>query len=119
MSYGRTFRVQYQHVSCVAVVVVVAVVVGVGVVGVDVVALHCITSDLHYLLRSVLSALLQYTYGAAVAQLVEAAGSIPDDVTGILHWHNPSGRTKTLGSTQPITEISKRNISWGVMAAGA
>jgi hypothetical protein len=25
----------------------------------------------------------------------------------------PSGRTKALGSTQPLTEMSTRNISWG------
>jgi hypothetical protein len=36
-----------------------------------------------------------------------------------LHWHNPVGRTMALGSTQPLTEMSTRNISWGVNAAGA
>jgi hypothetical protein len=30
-----------------------------------------------------------------------------------------SGRTMALGSTQPPTEISTMNISWGVNAAGA
>jgi hypothetical protein len=30
-----------------------------------------------------------------------------------------SGRTKALGSTQPLTEMSTRHISWGVKAAGA
>jgi hypothetical protein len=29
------------------------------------------------------------------------------------------GRTMALGSTQPLTEMSTRNISWGVKAAGA
>ena len=29
------------------------------------------------------------------------------------HWHNPSGRTMTLGSTQSLTEMSTRNISLG------
>ena len=29
----------------------------------------------------------------------EVAGSIPDGVTGIFHWYNPSGRTMALGST--------------------
>jgi hypothetical protein len=36
----------------------------------------------------------------AVVQLVEVeelAGSIPDGVIGIFHWHNPSGRTMALG----------------------
>jgi hypothetical protein len=32
---------------------------------------------------------------------------------------NPSDRTMTLGSTQPLTEMSTRCISWGVNAAGA
>jgi len=26
---------------------------------------------------------------------------------------NPSGRTMSLGSTQPLTEMSTRNVSWG------
>ena len=33
------------------------------------------------------------------------------------HWNfsvtNPSGRTMALGSTQPLTEMSTRCISWG------
>jgi hypothetical protein len=33
------------------------------------------------------------------------------------HWNfslnNPSGRTMALGLTQPLTETSTRNISWG------
>jgi elongation factor P hydroxylase len=49
----------------------------------------------------------------------KVAGSIPDGVIGIFHWYNPSGRTMALGSTQPLTEMSTRNISWGVKAAGA
>ena len=53
----------------------------------------------------------------AVTQLVEALRykprSIPDCVIGIFYWHNPSGCTMTLGSTQPLTEMSSRNVSWG------
>ena len=45
----------------------------------------------------------------------EVASSIPD---GIFHRHNPSGRTMALGLRQPLTEMSTRNISWGVKAAG-
>jgi len=41
------------------------------------------------------------------------AVSIPDGVNGIFHRHNPSGSTKALGSTQPLTEMSTRNISRG------
>jgi len=37
------------------------------------------------------------------------------------HWDffndNPSGRTTALGSTQRLTLMSTRNISWGVKAA--
>jgi len=37
----------------------------------------------------------------------------------IVLWHNPSGRTMVLGLTQPLTEMSTRNICWWVKAAGA
>jgi hypothetical protein len=43
----------------------------------------------------------------------KVAGSIPDGIIGIFHWHNPSDRTMALGSTQPLTEMSTRGISWG------
>jgi hypothetical protein len=49
----------------------------------------------------------------------KVAGSIPDGVIGIFHWYNPFGRTMALGSTQPVTEMSTRNISWRVKAAHA
>ena len=44
-------------------------------------------------------------FGSAVgwAKSRKVAGSIPDGVIGIFHWHNPSGRTVALGSTQPLT----------------
>jgi hypothetical protein len=48
----------------------------------------------------------------------KVAGSIPDVVIGIFPWHNPSGGTMALGSNQPLTEMSTRNISWEVKAAG-
>jgi hypothetical protein len=41
------------------------------------------------------------------------AGSIPDGVTGIFQWLNPSGRIVALGSTQPLTDMSTRNPFWG------
>jgi hypothetical protein len=43
----------------------------------------------------------------------KVAGSIPDDIIGIFHWHNPCGRTMALGLTQPLTEMSTKHISWG------
>ena len=58
--------------------------------------------------------------GHLVAQLVEARRYEPegrgfesDGVDGNFRWHNPSGRTVALGLTQPLTEMSTRNISWG------
>jgi hypothetical protein len=45
-------------------------------------------------------------------------GSIVDEFIGFLNWHNPSSRTMTLGSTQPLTKMSTRNISGGQRAAG-
>jgi hypothetical protein len=35
----------------------------------------------------------------------KVAGSIPDGVTGIFQWLNPSGRIVALVSTQPLTEM--------------
>jgi hypothetical protein len=46
----------------------------------------------------------------------KVAGSIPDNVNGIYHLHNPSGITMALGLTQPLTEMSIRYISCGVKA---
>ena len=49
----------------------------------------------------------------------KVAGSILDGVTGFFFIDNPSGSTVALGLTQPPTEMSTRNVSWGVKAAGA
>jgi len=57
-------------------------------------------------------------WGTAL-QAGKVAGSIPDGVTGIFHWHSPSGSTMALGLTQPLTEMSTMNISWWEKAAGA
>jgi hypothetical protein len=40
----------------------------------------------------------------------KVAGSIPDGVIGNFHWYNSSDSTMALGSTQPLTEMSIRNI---------
>jgi len=58
--------------------------------------------------------------GHAVAQLVEAL-RYKSEGRGFdsrwCHWNfsltYPSGRTMALGLTQPLTEMSTRNISWG------
>jgi hypothetical protein len=43
----------------------------------------------------------------------KVAGAIPDGVIGLFHFHNPFGCTMALGSTQPLTGMSTRNISGG------
>ena len=43
----------------------------------------------------------------------KVTGSIPASVIVIFHWHNPSGRTMALGLTQPLTEMSTKNITGG------
>jgi len=48
----------------------------------------------------------------------KVTASIPDGVTEIFYAHSPSGHTITLGSAQPLTEMSTMNISWEVKAAG-
>jgi len=74
----------------------------------------------------VVNVLILQSMGHAVVRFVEALrftrkveDSIRDGVIGIFHWRNPSGRTMALGSTQPLTEMGTRNISWGLKAAGA
>jgi hypothetical protein len=47
------------------------------------------------------------------ATIRKVAGSIPDGVIGIFLLHNSSGHTMALGLTQPLTEMSTRNILWG------
>jgi hypothetical protein len=41
------------------------------------------------------------------------AGSIPDEVIGFFNWPNPYSSIMTLGSTQPLTEMSTRNLPGG------
>jgi hypothetical protein len=38
-------------------------------------------------------------------------GSIPDEVIGFFNLPNPSNGTVSLGSTQPLTEMSTGNLS--------
>ena len=64
--------------------------------------------------------------GHAVAQLVEALHNKPEGRGFDSRWCRwifsltyPSGRTMALGLTQSLTEMSTRNVSWGVKAAGA
>jgi hypothetical protein len=40
----------------------------------------------------------------------KVSGSIPDKVIGFFSWPNPSNRNMALGSTQPLTEMSTRNL---------
>jgi len=56
--------------------------------------------------------------GHALLQLVEALLYKPEghgfySLWCHFHCYNPSGRTMAPGSTQPLTEMSIRNVSWG------
>jgi hypothetical protein len=44
----------------------------------------------------------------------KVAGLIPDEVIGFFNWPNPSSATMVLASTQPLTEMSTRNLPGGV-----
>jgi hypothetical protein len=41
------------------------------------------------------------------------AGSIPDEIIGLSNLPNPSSRNMALGSNQPLTEMSTRNLPGG------
>jgi hypothetical protein len=43
----------------------------------------------------------------------KVAASFPDEVIAFFNWPNPSSRTMDLGSTQPLTEMSTRNLPAG------
>jgi hypothetical protein len=43
----------------------------------------------------------------------KVAGSIPYEVTEFFNLPNPSSRTMALGSTQPLTEMSTKNLLGG------
>jgi hypothetical protein len=43
----------------------------------------------------------------------KVAGSIPDGVMEFFIDINPSDRTMALRSTQPLTEMSTKDITWG------
>jgi hypothetical protein len=45
-------------------------------------------------------------------------GSSPDEVIGFFNWPNPSSCIMALGSTQPLTGMSTRNIPGGWGLAG-
>jgi hypothetical protein len=52
-------------------------------------------------------------WGTMYATSRKAAGSIPNQAIEYFNWTNLSSRTMTLGSTQPLTEMSTRNLLGG------
>jgi hypothetical protein len=44
------------------------------------------------------------------ATSLKVVGSILDEVILFFNWPNPSSRTIALGSNQPLTEMSTRNL---------
>jgi hypothetical protein len=57
------------------------------------------------------SSIKDYTSHYVTSQKV--AGSIPDEVIGFFSWLNLSSRTMSLKSTQPLTEMTTRNLPGG------
>jgi len=49
----------------------------------------------------------------------KVVGLIPSGVLKIFYRNDPSGCILALGSTQPLTEMSTRNILWGLKLASA
>jgi hypothetical protein len=49
----------------------------------------------------------------------KVAGSIPDGVIGIFHWHNPSDRTMAPGVDSASNRNEYQEYFLGVKAAGA
>ena len=57
-------------------------------------------------------------WGTAL-QAGRVAGSIPDGVIGIFHWHNPSGRTVSLGVDSASDTNEYQEYFLGVKLVGA
>ena len=55
----------------------------------------------------------------ALRYMPEGHRFITDNVIGNFHWHKPSYCIIAIGSNQLPTEMSTRNISWGVNVASA
>jgi hypothetical protein len=51
--------------------------------------------------------------GDCYAKSRKVAGSIPYEIIGLQNLPNPSSRTVELESTQPLTEMSTRNLPGG------
>jgi hypothetical protein len=54
-----------------------------------------------------------YLVDALCARSRKVAGSIPDLVIGFYNWPNPSSCIMVQRSTQPLTEMSTRNLYGG------
>jgi hypothetical protein len=68
-------------------------------------------NPINYLIFSAQSKTRWRSWFKQCATSLKVVGSIPDGDIGIFHWHNPSGLTTALGSTQPLKEMSTRDIS--------
>ena len=70
------------------------------------------------LYRNILGYMVVQVVGALCYKL-EGHGFDSQWYRWYFHWHNTSGCTVVMGSTQSLTEMSTGNISWGVNVAGA
>jgi hypothetical protein len=56
------------------------------------------------------------TFECCTATSRKVTGSNPDEVTGFFNWPNTSSRAMALGSSQPLTAMSTRNLPGEVKA---
>jgi hypothetical protein len=68
---------------------------------------------LKYNFKLIFSSIISILWLRSCATNQKVAGSIPDGVMEFFIDINPSDRTMALGSTEPLTEMSTRSISWG------
>jgi hypothetical protein len=73
---------------------------------------YLILSNLHFIEPGNPQWLL-YAWLRYYATSRKVADSIPNEVIGIFNWRNPSSRIMILGSIQPLTEMSTRNLPGG------
>jgi hypothetical protein len=68
---------------------------------------RCFFKSLRYFLLATISLC------DSILQAGKVTSSIPDEVIEFFNLPNPSSRTMALGSTQPLTEMSARNLPGG------
>jgi hypothetical protein len=79
----------------------------------DLIAMMYISGQVCKLLSSSSCDFLNPPWWRHYATSRKASGSNPDEISGFFNWPNPSSYSMVLGSTQPLIEMSTRNLSGG------